>query len=240
VRIAIVLALLLAGSAAAATPFRLAAISPDGRTRFYWNNPWESGSIQQDGLPLVAQEGKAQRVLVPWMLSWPDYLSWCGDDRVAVAGGDRYATHAKRLVVSAAPYRRTRALSHDPRLSWVDPACSPDGTAVVASAGRNFVEARFGQERRSLWLLFLDGRRPRRLTRPPAGRSDEAACWSADGATVYFVRSGQTSADARATGRLYALRVGDHHLRALEHLAPVDNVYGHYAWPQPATPRCGG
>jgi hypothetical protein len=227
------------GGAAAATPYRPATVSPDGNTRFYWHSPWESGSIRQDGLQLVVGQGKARHVLVPWMLSWPDFLSWCGDNLVVAAGGDRFTAHAKRLVVAAPPYRRTRPLSRDVRLSWVSPACSSDGSFVVASAGPNGTP-RFGLERRSLWLLSLDGKRRLRLTRPPAGRSDEDACFSADSATVYFVRSGPTAPNTYAAGRLYALRLSDRRLRRLERLAPVANVFGHYAWPQPVTSRCGG
>jgi hypothetical protein len=242
VRIPIVLVALLVvvAGAGAATPYRLATVSPDGKTRFFWHSPWESGSIRMDGLQLVAGEGKRRHILVPWMLSWPDFLSWCGDRLVIAAGADRFTAHAKRLVVAAPPYRRTRELSRDTRLSWVSPACSPDGSFVVASAGPNRPALRFGQERRSLWLLSLDGKRRLRLTRPPAGRSDEAACFSADSATVYFARSGPTTANAQAPGRLYALRLADRRVRALERLAPVANVFGHYAWPQPVTPRCGG
>ena len=240
-RIALALiVLLLAGTAAAATPFQLATVSPDGKTRFYWHSPWESGSIRQDGLRLVVGDGKARHVIVPWMLSWPDFLSWCGDSLVLAAGGDRFTAHAKFLVVAAPPYRRTRPLSRDARLSWISPACSPDGSLVVASAGPNTDAPRFGHERRGLWLLSLNGKRRRRLTSPPAGRSDEAACWAADSGTIYFARSGPTSGAAMAGGRLYALRLSDRHLRALERLRPVANVFGHYAWPQPVTPRCGG
>ncbi|MDX6504008.1 MAG: hypothetical protein QOE29_1133 [Gaiellaceae bacterium] len=237
-RIGIVLvALLLTSGAAAAGPLEPATVSPDGKTRFFWSNPSHSASIAADGLPLLA--GADRRVLVSSMLPWPDFLSWCGDNLVVAAGGDRFTAHAKRLVVAAPPYRRTRPLSRDVRLSWVSPACSPDGSFVVASAGPNGTP-RFGRERRSLWLLSLDGKRRMRLTRPPVGRSDEDACFSADSATVYFVRSGPTTANATAKGRLYALRLSDRRLSALGRLGPVANVFGHYAWPQPATPRCGG
>jgi hypothetical protein len=240
-RTAIVLgAMLLAGAAAAATPFELATVAPDGRTRFFWHSPWESGSIRQDGLQLVVRQGRAQRILVPWMLSWPDYLSWCGAKLVIAAGGDRFTAHAKHLVVAAPPYRRTQPLSRDTRLSWVTPACAPDGSFVVASAGPNMPAGRFGRERRGLWLLSLDGKRRQRLTRPPVGRSDEDACFSADSTTVYFVRSGPTDRNAIAPGRVYALRLRDRHLQALDRLAPVGNSFGHYAWPRPVTPRCGG
>jgi hypothetical protein len=115
VRIALVLiALFVVVGATAATPYRLATVSPDASTRFYWHSPWESGSIRQDGLQLVVGQGKGRHILVPWMLSWPDYLSWCGDNLVIAAGGDRFTAHAKRLVVAAPPYRRTRPLSRAP------------------------------------------------------------------------------------------------------------------------------
>jgi hypothetical protein len=239
-RLCLVLLLLSTCGAAAAAPesLTLATTSPDGATRFYWSNPYRSGSIAADGLPLVVGRG-ARRVLVPFMLQWRDYLTWCGRSLVAVAGGDRFTTHAKRLVVSAPPYRRTRPLSRDVSRSWASPACAPDGSFVVASAGPSSAHWVAGRERRSLWWLPLDGSRPERLTTAPAGRSDEAPCISADSATVYFVRSGPVSrATSLASGRLFAFRLADRRVTPLERLAPGEDVFGHYAWP--VTPRCGG
>jgi Tol biopolymer transport system component len=237
-RILLLLAVLGLASTAAASALQPATVSPDGKTRFYWSNPYDSGSIQQDGLHLVVRNGQQEHTLVEWMLTWRDYLSWCGSSLVAVAGGDRFTTDGKRLVVAAPPYRRTRPLTRGTSLSWVTPTCAPDGRSLVASAGRSFVERRFGQEHRSLWLLSLDGARRRRLSHAPAGRSDEAACFSGDGATIYFVRSGPTDASGSANGRLFALRLADRRLTALERLAPAANVFGHYAWP--SIGRCGG
>jgi hypothetical protein len=230
--------LVVCGSAAAAGSLRLATTAPDGVTRFYWSNASNSASLAMDGLPLVVRRGTAQHVLVAAMLPQRDYLSWCGSSLVVAAGEDRITTRAKRLVVAAAPYRRTRPLTRGTSLSWVTPTCAPDGRSVVASAGRNFAERRAGQEHRSLWLLSLDGKRRTQLTHAPAGRSDEAACFSGDSATMNYVRSGPTAANGMAEGRLYALHLADHKLTALERLAPAANVFGHYAWP--VIGRCGG
>jgi hypothetical protein len=241
VRIVLLLAAFAVVScAAAAAAQRPATVSPDGTTRFSWRTAGGSASIAADGVPLVVKRGETTHVLVPWMLEWPDFLSWCGNRLVVAAGGDRYTTHAKRLVVAVPPYRRVRPLTKGPALSWVSPVCAPDGRSVVASAGRSWTERRFGQERRSLWLLDLAGRPARRLTLAPPRRSDEAPCFSGDSATLYFVRSGPVSAAGKAAGRLYALDLAALKLRPLERLAPVTNVFGHYAWPRPATPRCDG
>jgi Tol biopolymer transport system component len=222
---------------AAAVSVQLATVSPDGGTRFVWSNPMSSASIAMDGLPLVAEHGSTSHVLIGRMLPFRDYLSWCGSTLVAVAGGDRETTLGKRLVLSRAPYERTRPLTRDASLSWVDPACAPDGRSVVAAASRN-AALRFGQEHRSLWRLSLDGRTRTRLTRPPKGRSDEAPCFSGDSRTLYFVRSGPTTASGLAAGRMYALDLATRKLRPLERLAPVANTFGHYAWP--VNGRCGG
>jgi hypothetical protein len=233
VLVAVVLA--VTGSAAGASV--PATTSPDGSARFFWSNPQNSASIAMDGLPLVAVHGKERHVLIRTMPPFRDYLSWCGSTLVAVAGLGRETTRGKRLVLSHPPYTRTLPLTHDPGLSWVDPACAPDGRSVVAASARAG-EPRLGEEHRSLWLLTLDGRRRTRLTRPPARRSDESPCFAGDARTLFFVRSGPTHADATAEGRLYALDVASRRLRPLERLKPVGNTYGHYAWP--VTSRCGG
>jgi hypothetical protein len=238
-RLVVLLALLVAaGSAAAAVgSVEPATVAPEGTTRFIWSNPQNSASIAMDGLPLVAIHGAQRHVLVRTMLPFRDYLSWCGSTLVAVAGLGRETTRGKRLVLARPPYARTAPLTDDRGRSWVDPACTPDGTRVVAAAAPAR-EPRLGQERRSLWLLTLDGRRRTRLTRAPAGRSDESPCFSGDARTLFFVRSGPTHLDATADGRVYALDLATRTLRPLERLSPVGNTYGHYAWP--VNGRCGG
>jgi len=206
--------------------------SPDGRWLFYWAGSHGSNSIAADGLPLyvrrVGRAASGSRV-VPKMLAAPDFLSWCGQQLVVAAGGDRYTTDAKQLLLIA-PRWRAGKLTHDAR-SWVSPACSPDGRTVAASAGRSWVEPRFGLERRSIWLIRLDGSGRKRLTSPPPGRTDESPRWSADGRFVLFVRAGPTARGATAPGSLWLVRVGDGRLFGpLARAGRVANYYGHYGW----------
>ncbi len=215
-------------------PPRLATISPDGGYVFFWLDPWNSASLAADGLPLQVK-GTASGVLAPRLaptLLYDDFLSWCGGRLVIAAGGDRYATRGKRLIAASPPgpaygqLWRTHDLAHDKRLSWVSPACAPDGRRVAASAGRNWIERRSGQEARSIWLLSADGSSRRRLTSPPKGTADEVPRWTRDGRAILFWR---TRADGR--GSLYAVRADTGRLLGpLAHAGPTQNYYGHYGW----------
>jgi len=189
-----------------ATPLP-ATWSPDGKFVFFWVDPFDSASIEADGVPLKGKSPAAGIIgplIAKHALVYDDFLSWCRSRLVVAAGFDRYATHGKRLLVASwrgPAYGQTwlvRDLSRDPSRSWVSPACSPDGRLVAAAAGRNWIERRFGQEGRSIWLLASDGSTRRRLTRPPTGRTDEGARWSADGRSLLFVRSGPTNKQAGA------------------------------------------
>jgi dipeptidyl aminopeptidase/acylaminoacyl peptidase len=163
------------------------------------------------------------------MLPTPDFLSWCGNRLVVAAGGDRYATDAKQLRLIT-PRWRTTNLTHDAS-SWVSPACSPNGRVVAASRGRSWVEPRFGLERRSIWLLRVDGSGRKRLTSPPSLRTDESPHWSADGRFVLFVRAGPTARGATAPGALWLIRIADGRLFGpLVNAGRVSNYYGHYGW----------
>lgn len=217
-------------------PPELAALSPDGRWVLFWLRAQNSNSLAGDGLPLQAAPTSppaAQRLALT--LLYRDFLTWCGDQLVFAAGGDRYTTRGKRLVATRLAEGgrgwRLRDLSRDATLSWVSPACSPDGRLMAASAGRNYVEPRFGRESRSIWVLAADGSTRRRLTTPPnVATSDEAPWFTSDGKVVLFWR---TRADGR--GRLYGVRVdngGTH--GPLADAGPAGNYYGHYSWPDMA------
>ena len=207
-------------------PPELAGWWPDGSRILFWSDLFGSASIAADGLPLDAVSRGGQRSrLVGAMLTYPDFLTRCGRRLVVAAGGDRFSTHGKRILAFAP----RRVLGSEEK-SWVSPACSPDGRFVVAPAGRDH-EGRFGTEHRSLFLLPVSGGPARRLTSPPANRSDEYPQWSDDGRFVLFVRSGPTTADASARGALYLLDVQTH--RTYGPLAQLrgSNYYGHYSWP---------
>lgn len=212
------------------SPPDLAGLSPDGRWLLTWPRPQRSNSLAADGLPLyasaTAQSSRPVR-LTSAMLAYDEFLSWCAGRLVFVDGFDRYATRGKRLRIVSLPASRSRELSRDDTLSWVSPACSPDGRLVAAAAGRNYVEPRFGRESRSIWLLAADGSSRRRLTTAPdVATSDEAPRFSRDGEVVLFWR---TRADGR--GALYGVRVDTGRIYGpLAHGGPTGNYYGRYSW----------
>jgi hypothetical protein len=189
-------------------------------------------SINLDGVPLYvvpAGGGRARRV-VQRTLHYDEFVTVCGRRLAVVSGFDRVTTRGKRLVVAAPPLWRTTDLSRDPARSWVSPACSPNGSAVAVSAGRNSTGPRFGLERRSIWVVSLDGRTRRRVTAPPPGRSDEVPGWSADGRALFFVRSGPTRDDATAAGRLYVVRLAGGPPEPVADLGTTVNYYGRDGW----------
>jgi dipeptidyl aminopeptidase/acylaminoacyl peptidase len=210
-------------------PPELAWWSPDGRRIFFWPDVQNSSSLRADGMPLrwlPATGGRTSKLA--WTLVYADYGSWCRRRLVVAAGAWRLATWGKRLVVASPPSFRPRDLSRDRSRSWVSPACLPAGDAVVAAAGsasQNLV--RPGRERRALWLLRLDGRSRRQLTRPPAGFTDEAPRVGADGGTILFVR---TSGRPPFRGTLEALRPWWPRPRPIAGLGPGQSYYGHYGW----------
>lgn len=208
-----------------ATPI-VEGFDPRGRV-LWWSDRFESASVLQDGVELSANRTPLDTTLV-----WSDTVQLCGDHLVYQRGGDRYTTKGKSIVYDG------RDVSRDARLSWVSPSCN--GTEVVAAAGRNWWERRFGEEARSLWELVPTRER---LTRPRAGWTDEFPSVLPDG-SVLFVRS-RSFADRTAAGWVMDVRAGLDLLRggAVEPLASLSlsvnesdaftpNWYGHYAWPQ--------
>src|SRR5436190_941221 len=136
---------------------------------------------------------------------------------------------------ASAPRWRARNLSRDATQSWVSPACAADGERIVAAAGPNRTENRFGEERRSVWVLAADGSSRKRLTSPPPGATDESPRWSSDGRWILFVRSNRTTRNATAFGSLYLLEVATRRLRGpLARVGPAGNYYGLYGWPSVA------
>lgn len=214
----------------------VAGWSPDGRWILFWSDLWGSASIAADGLPLRAvrvRGGRPVRVASP-VLVYPDFLSWCGRTLVVAAGGDRYVNVGKRLVRTGPPGWDRRVLLDDPRRSYIWPSCSPDGRSVVATSAPDRPIARFGVERRSLWLVGIDGSGALRLTRA-RGVADEVPRWTPDGRWVMFVRRHR---GCRGPGRLFFLRVLPGVGRRGELLGPLAvldrrlgcGYYGHPAW----------
>jgi hypothetical protein len=182
----------------------VAGFAPDGRA-LWWSDLEGSGSIASDGLPLYANRTK-----LAWTLPYGDYVARCGDHLALAVGRDRYATHGKRILVDG------RDVSDDPARSWVSPACR--GSTLVAAAGRNWAERRFGLEHRSLWQLLPTRKR---LTNPPPDATDESPTILPDGSIV-FVRTvaGRGTVERLARGRLTPLGT----------IRGTANFYGHYDW----------
>jgi hypothetical protein len=216
---------LLVLGAGGAEPYPVAW--PAGRL-VWWAYP-DSASLAADGVFLYAN-----RTRIGVTLMYPDYVVRCGTGLALADGGDRYSTHGKRILL------RGSDLSRDTSRSWVEPACSRDGRTLVAAAGRNWVEDRFGHEHRAIWQLLPTRRQ---LTHPPADATDENPTVLADG-SILFVRTRQSSGkrnghwyvtmhaelERLANGRLMAVANVGYTADELSLLGDI-NYYGHYGWP---------
>jgi dipeptidyl aminopeptidase/acylaminoacyl peptidase len=205
-------------------PIELLGWSGDARWVFFTIDPGGSGSITADGLILrvvSANGGAVHRLGV--MLPYSDYLAWCGGRVVFAGGGDRVATHAKRLLVARPPDWRPRPLWNDPERSFGSLACAPDGSSVAVLSQRSSANPSFFATRWQLWRVGLDGSHEV-LDRPPPGAADESPRWSADGRSLLFVR------ERNGYGRLMLLHRG----RAMGPIASLGysiGYYGHHDWP---------
>ena len=175
--------------------FTFAGWSPNGRWLLFWAANQCSASLAADGWPLeaVPAAGGAPVQIVPHMLLYDDFLSWCESDLIAAAGPDRQ-TNMDSELVSVAPTAtgwRRHTIQPARALSWVSPMCAPSARWLVAAAGANTSKAEFGIEHRSIWLLSASsGARIRQLSLPPASDlTDEAPRFSPRGGWVMFVRS---------------------------------------------------
>jgi Tol biopolymer transport system component len=204
-------------------PIVLIGISRDGRWIFFTIDPGGSGSIAADGLTLrVVSADGGRAVRLARMLPYRDYLTWCGGRLAFTAGGDRVATHGKRLLVAAPPNWRPRQLVAAPQRAWGSLACSPDGRSVVAQSQRRSSNPKFFATRWALWRVGRDGSL-RRLTSPSRGHADESPRFSRDGRTLAFVRS------RRGVGKLYILR-GARVTGPVLSLGYTLGYYGHQDW----------
>ena len=200
-----------------------------GNDVVWWDWP-NSGSIAADGVQLYIG-----RKAVGLVLMYRDYVTRCGSKLTFAAGGDRYATRGKRIVLGG------QDLSRDRSRSWVSPSCDATGTRVVAAAGRNWEEDRFGHEHRAIWELLPVRRQ---LTHPPGGWTDESPQVLADGSTL-FIRTRETS--RKVGGSYYVTEHAKLERLINRRLVPVANIgytanelsalgylnyYGHYGWPR--------
>jgi len=177
------------GSRHKVAPPVVAQWSPGGRWILFWPDFGNSASIEADGLPLLAVSTETGQVvkLARVTLTYNSFLTWCGQNLVAAAGGDRYVTHGKRVVLATPPSWQSRALTTDPARSWYELACSPQGRLIAVVSTRNGVEPVFDTWDRSLWLLAPGGGPPEKLLSTP-GLSYENPIWAANGRSVLVVR----------------------------------------------------
>jgi hypothetical protein len=224
----------------------LAGFSPDGRWLLAWEDTFNSASLMADGLPFVAIR-VADGTVVPiggprGLLVDRDFLSWCNDALAYVVNrGGRQVTEGDSIAFAAPPQwgtTPTPPLGAGQRVSFASPACSPPGTfELAAAAGPTGPDTPFGHERRRIWLLGYTGGNWHPLgSLPPTGESDELPMWSADGRWLAFVRSGPTTRDAQAPGKLYVLDLATsltgtgRAVGPLADLGTTGNYYGHYGW----------
>jgi WD40-like Beta Propeller Repeat len=205
-------------------PIWLLGWSGDDQWIFFTVDPGGSGSIAADGLTLrvvSARGGPVHRLGVT--LPYEDYLGWCSDRLVFVGGGDRVATHAKRLLFARPPDWLPRRMWNDRSRSFGSLACSPDGTSLAVLSQHSNANPSFFATRWQLWRVGVDGSRML-LDRPPAGSADESPHWSPDGHSLLFVRERQ------GHGTLMLLR-GSTLFGPLAPLGSNLGYYGHYDWP---------
>jgi hypothetical protein len=194
----------------------------DGRA-LWWADPDGSGSIAADGLVLSADTRPVTTTLLH-----SDFVVRCGPGLAYVTDRDRNTMHGKSIALDG------RDVSRDRSRSWVSPSCSPDGSTLVAAAGRDDLDGPWGRERRAIWQLLPT---KRQLTRPPAGWTDESPHVLADGSIVFvrtrYVEHAQTAVvqaalERLAGGRLTRLAdLGE----TVDEGAVTPMYYGHYWWP---------
>jgi hypothetical protein len=202
-------------------PIVLLGSSGDGKWVFFAIDPMGSASLAADGLEMqaVSLDGRVRRI--GSTLGYDDYRTWCGGRLVLTAGGDRIATHNKRLVTGSPPGWKTQPLVRAPKRAFGSVACSPQGGVIVQSQPATSVDMTSVYAHWSLWRV--SNGRLQRLTSPPPGFSDDSPRYSRDG-TLFFVRS------HRDVGRIYALRNGTL-LGPFATLGRDIGFYGHHAWP---------
>lgn len=209
-------------------PVELEGVSPDGTWILFAIDPMGSASLAADGLTIeaVRVSGGRSRTVASG-LTYASYRSWCNASTlVLTAGGDRLTAHDKRLIVTGPPSWKSRLLVNEPSRAFGSVSCAPDGRSVVVQeeprGGTNDSSVRSEWQ---LWRIASDGKTMTRLTTPPAGWSDDSPQLSADGKTLYFVRS------KNDRGGLYALRGGKVIGPLLDLGVDQNAYYGHRDWP---------
>ncbi|HEY3921867.1 MAG TPA: N-acetylmuramoyl-L-alanine amidase, partial [Gaiellaceae bacterium] len=190
---------------------------------------YESSSIAADGLPLLAvPAGGGKAITVEQdVLTWPDFIQRCGNGFVVSAGVERYVTAHKHVDLIRPPTWKPVDVSNDPRYSWYDAACSPNGKWIAATRTVNRDEGAFDSAKRSIWLLAADGSSRRLLVGRP-GVSDEDPTWSKDGRTITFY---EHVSHYGVRAREFRIDVANGKITGpLRTVAMTDEYYGHSSW----------
>jgi hypothetical protein len=204
-------------------PIVLLRVSTDGRWIFFTIDPGGSNSIAADGLDLrVVSSGGGAVTKLGIALPASDYLASCGGELVFVGGGDRIATHAKRLLVARPPLWQPRPLWNDRTRSFSSLTCAPDGKSIAVLSQHSSDDAHFFSTRWQLWSVGLDGSRAL-LDAPPPGSADESPQWSRDGRSLIFAR------EHNGYGQLMLRRAG-HVIGPFAKLGYSLGYYGHHEW----------
>ena len=156
-------------------------------------------------------------------LAYPDYLAWCGGRLVYIAGKDRVAIHAKRLLAAAPPDWRPAPLWDDRSRSFASPACGARrqerrGALAALERGCELFRDRAGSSGASVSTAH-----GAELDAPPPGWADEAPRWSRDGRSLLFVR------ERKGYGRVMLLHDG-RMFGPIANLGFAIGYYGHHDW----------
>ncbi|MPZ50528.1 MAG: hypothetical protein GEU75_14730 [Dehalococcoidia bacterium] len=160
-------------------------------------NPFFSGSILADGLPLYTIStagGDPEQVLSGSMLPREELLGGVSSQGqlLLTAGGNRETWTRKRVaVIDLATDQPTHLTDADS--AAFSPAWSPDESLIAYASGPDIGNvgggdvARQGAAQRRIWIANSDGTGKRLLTGDDDFR-DERPLWSADGEYVLFAR----------------------------------------------------
>ena len=216
--------------------FVFAGWSPDERWLLFWHEPLCSGSLQDDGMPLEAiAVGGGSPVPVVGTLVYRDFLTWCGNQLIAAAGGGRQSNLDKSLIAASPPAWKAVTIVPSRRRSWVSPACSPSGHVLAAAAGPNQSGRTPLPPRRSIWLMQPDGSGLHQLTSPPsAAFTDESPQWSTNGQWIMFLRAKLAANYGVVSGgtiELVKANGAGRPIPIVTFTGSVDGFYDHLSWP---------
>jgi WD40-like Beta Propeller Repeat len=216
--------------------FVFASWSPDQQWLLFWHEQMCSASLQDDGMPLqaVAASGGSPVPVVPVTLVYQDYLTWCSNRLIAVAGSGRQSNLDKSLVAASPPTWHVVTVVPSRARSWVSPACSPSGSVLAAAAGPNQPNP-LTPPRRSIWLMAPNGSGLRRLTNPPGNAfTDESPQWSTNGQWIMFLRAKLTANSSAVSGgtiELVKANGATQPIPILTFTGSVYDFYDHLSWP---------